>query len=102
MNQKDMNNIKEDIGNICRQFAFEFNTQQTRNKMCDVLSSYLQKDVIDETTTEQIDLGKYEYFVLIDGIKYTLVYYIDNMIMINRKHKLKKITKNINDKRGKN
>lgn len=100
MNQKDMNKIKEDIGNICSQFAFEFNNQQTRNKMCDVLSSYLEQIVVDETTPKQVDLGGYSYCVLIDGVKYSLTYYIDNIVMIDRKHKMKKIINRINENRS--
>ena len=57
--QSKYKNVFEDIENLAKQYAFEPNTEETREKMCYAIGRYLNLIVIDRTTIEMIDRGTY-------------------------------------------
>lgn len=50
-----------DVYDILEKHIFQFNTEKVRNEMCINLSNYLSRDVIDCTSQELIDQGKYDF-----------------------------------------
>lgn len=82
--------IKSDINNILEKYFFEFNTDKTRNQICNELSNYLNMDVIDKTTNDMIRYYQFDFRVKIGNNYYPLN---DTLIHIERIEKLKRIMK---------
>lgn len=87
--------IKEDINQIMLRYQFEFNTEKTRKEMCYVISRYLGKKILDETTPNMVDKNVFNFVIVLDNIKYPLAYYINNLEILERKLKIQKIKSKI-------
>jgi len=83
--------IHDDINEIFLRFAFDYNTEITRKKICYLISQYLDREIIDQTSQEFVDQNKFCFMVNIDGQYYELMNYINNINIIERGLKLKKI-----------
>jgi hypothetical protein len=91
VNQKDVDKIRENITEIFIRFQYEFNTPAVRKQMGNMIGQYLNRNIIDQTSAEMIDRGVYYFCVEINNRYYSLLEYIDNLIMIERRLKIEKI-----------
>ena len=94
-NKKAQVMIKE-IEDLVNHFQFSFPDEKNRRVICNIISSYLEVEIVDRTTNEMMDNnGEHNFLVKVDGQEFPLVKYIYNLEMIERKNKLLKIKRTI-------
>lgn len=94
-NKKASVMIKE-IEELVNRFAFSFPDYETRKTICYLVSTYIEREIIDKTTDEMMmNNGEMSLFVKYNDKEYPLVQYIYNLEMVERKNKLLKIKKTL-------
>ena len=87
----DADKIKQDIKEILNRYLFEVNTEKTRNQICNDLSVYLNRNVIDKTTPEMVQNQQFDFRVKVNGTYIKLDEYLSMIVLIERKEKIDKI-----------
>jgi len=87
----NVDKIRQDIKEILNRYLFEFNIEKTRNQICNDLSVYLNRNVIDKTTPQMVQNQQFDFRVKVNGTYIKLSEYLNIMILIERKEKINKI-----------
>ena len=95
---KKVHQIKKDIEIILQDYAFKLSNPEIRKSMCHTLSIYLEKEVVDETTDKMVDEGSLFFVVKADDKEYPLITYIEQLEIIERRNKILKIKKVLNER----
>lgn len=91
----NVNKIKQDIKEIMERYFFELNTEQTRKKMCNDLSLYLNREIIDKTTHKMIQYNQFDFRIKVNEMYIGLNEYLNMVTLIERKEKINKIMKKL-------
>lgn len=84
-------NVKDDIDELVQQFIFQIPTPDVRKHMCNIISQYLDVEIIDRTTDEMVHKGIYFFLVKVNDKEISLLKYVDNIVSVERKNKIIKI-----------
>ena len=81
-------NIKDDIIKIFEMHLWEMNSRYSRQTLCNQISNYLHKEIIDKTTNKEMNNNIYNFIIMINNKEMPLMTYADNIISMDRRDKI--------------